>query len=193
LLAANQRLNTADLLKESFGQRWSYERAGWARRFFANWRASLKWQRLKPHMINRYWDGIAAYCRPENKVSFGFVEGHPCDPTPRLWPARRGLPAAQDPHLHAADPVADSTPSRAASRILLGAASTQAMRCRHCADRPRGAADIAVDMMDNASALPTRPQRQQQQKTALQKCAKITHTTSRRGIKFKIALPHIAC
>jgi transposase len=80
LLAANQRLNTAYLLKESFGQLWSYEREGWARRFFENWRASLKWQRLKPYekfaeMIDRHWDGIAAYCRPENKVSLGFVEG----------------------------------------------------------------------------------------------------------------------
>jgi hypothetical protein len=26
-------------------------------------------------MIDRHWDGIAAYCRPENKVSLGFVEG----------------------------------------------------------------------------------------------------------------------
>jgi transposase len=49
LLAANKRLNTASLLKESFGQLWSYEREGWARRFFENWRASLKWQRLKPY------------------------------------------------------------------------------------------------------------------------------------------------
>ena len=45
-----------------------------------NWRASLKWQRLKPYekfaeMIQRHWDGIAAYCRLENKVSLGFVEG----------------------------------------------------------------------------------------------------------------------
>ena len=46
LLAANKRLNTAYMLKESFGQLWSYEREGWARRFFENWRASLKWQRL---------------------------------------------------------------------------------------------------------------------------------------------------
>lgn len=80
LLAANKRLNTAYLLKESFGQLWSYQREGWARRFFENWRASLKWQRLKPYekfaeMIDRHWDGIAAYCRPENKVSLGFVEG----------------------------------------------------------------------------------------------------------------------
>jgi transposase len=80
LLAANKRLNTAYLLKESFGQLWSYEREGWARRFFENWRASLKWQRLKTYekfaeMIDRHWDGIAAYCKPENKVSLGFVEG----------------------------------------------------------------------------------------------------------------------
>jgi transposase len=80
LLAANKRLNTAYLLKESFGQLWSYEREGWARRFFENWRAGLKWQRLKPYekfaeMIDRHWDGIAAYCKPENKVSLGFVEG----------------------------------------------------------------------------------------------------------------------
>ena len=80
LLAANKRLNTAYMLKESFGQLWDYEREGWARRFFENWRASLKWQRLEPYekfaqMIDRHWDGIAAYCKPENKVSLGFVEG----------------------------------------------------------------------------------------------------------------------
>jgi len=80
LLAANKRLNRAYLLKESFGQLWDYEIEGWARRFFDNWRASLKWQRLAPYekfaeMIDRHWDGIAAYCKPENKVSLGFVEG----------------------------------------------------------------------------------------------------------------------
>lgn len=80
LLAANKRLNTAYLLKEAFGQLWDYRREAWARRFFDNWRASLKWQRLKPYerfadMIDRHWDGIAAYCKPENKVSLGFVEG----------------------------------------------------------------------------------------------------------------------
>jgi len=80
LLAANKRLNTAYLLRESFGQLWSYEREGWARRFFENWRASLKWQRLKPYekfaeIIDRHWDGIAAYCKPQNKVALGFVEG----------------------------------------------------------------------------------------------------------------------
>ena len=80
LLAANKRLNTAYLLKESFGQLWDYSSEAWARKFFDNWRAQLKWQRLKPYkdfaaMIERHWDGIAAYCKAENKVALGFVEG----------------------------------------------------------------------------------------------------------------------
>lgn len=80
LLQANKRLNTAYLLKESFGQLWDYQTTGWAGRFFDNWKSSLKWQRLKPYerfaeMIERHWDGIAAYSRDENKVSLGFVEG----------------------------------------------------------------------------------------------------------------------
>lgn len=80
LLHANKRLNTAYLLKESFGQLWSYEREGWARRFFDNWKDALKWQRLEPYqkfvrLVERHWDGIAAYCNPDNKVSLGFVEG----------------------------------------------------------------------------------------------------------------------
>jgi transposase len=80
LLHANRRLHVAYLLKESFGQLWSYEREGWAWRFFQNWKAALKWQRLKPYqkfvrMIEAHWDGIAAFCHPENKVSLGFVEG----------------------------------------------------------------------------------------------------------------------
>jgi len=80
LLAANKRLHTAYVLKESFGQLWDYQREGWARRFFEQWRAALKWQRLKPYeefaaLIDRHWDGITAYCEPRNKVSLGFVEG----------------------------------------------------------------------------------------------------------------------
>jgi hypothetical protein len=48
-------------------------------RFFDNWRESLKCQRLPSYetfaaMIERHWEGIAAYCRPENKVALGFVE-----------------------------------------------------------------------------------------------------------------------
>ncbi len=50
--APNRRLNTAYLLKESFGQLWDYTREAWARKF-----------------------GIAAYCQPENKVALGFVDG----------------------------------------------------------------------------------------------------------------------
>ena len=63
MLKANKRLSTAYILKEEFGQLWDYEREGWARRFFEHWRASLKWQRLKPYekfaeMIDRHWDGL---------------------------------------------------------------------------------------------------------------------------------------
>jgi transposase len=80
LLQANRKLNTAYLLKESFSQLWDYESEAWARKFFDNWRESLKWQRLEPYekfarMIDKHWDGIAAYCKPENKVPLGFVEG----------------------------------------------------------------------------------------------------------------------
>jgi transposase len=80
LLAANKRLNTAYVLKESFAQLWDYSREPWARKFFENWRGQLKWQRLKPYerfaeLIDRHWDGIAAYCHPDNKVALGFVEG----------------------------------------------------------------------------------------------------------------------
>ena len=80
LLTANKRLNTAYILKEEFGQLWDYQSEAWARRFFDNWKASLKWQRLKPYekfakMVERHWDGIAAFCKPENKVALGFVEG----------------------------------------------------------------------------------------------------------------------
>jgi transposase len=79
-LAANKRLNTAYVLKESFGQLWDYKSEAWARKFFNNWRDQLKWQRLRPYekfaqMIDAHWDGIAAYCKPENKVPLGFVEG----------------------------------------------------------------------------------------------------------------------
>ena len=80
LLKANKRLNTAYILRESFDQLWDYKSEAWARRFFDNWKAQLRWQRLKPYekfaeMIERHWNGIAAYCRPENKIALGFVEG----------------------------------------------------------------------------------------------------------------------
>ena len=79
-IKANKRLNTAYLLKESFCQLWGYHNETWARKFFENWRASLKWQRLRPYeqfakMIESHWDGIAAFIQSEDKVSLGFVEG----------------------------------------------------------------------------------------------------------------------
>jgi transposase len=97
------------------------------------------------------------------------------DPAPRLRLAQRGLSAAQDPHLHAAGPVAvpglcTSVPCSPWRRARL---------CHQCKDRACDIADLAVDMMDNASALPTCPQRPQQQKTVAQNWPKITHTTSR--------------
>jgi len=80
LLQANRRLNTAYLLKETFGQLWDYRSERGARAFFERWQDSLRWQRLEPYrkfaaMIESHWDGIASYCHPENKVSLGFVEG----------------------------------------------------------------------------------------------------------------------
>jgi len=80
LLQVNKRLNTAYVLRESFGQIWSYQSEAWARKFFENWKESLKWQRLPSFekfakIIERHWDGIAAYCDTSNKVPLGFVEG----------------------------------------------------------------------------------------------------------------------
>jgi transposase len=79
LFRVNRRLNKADLLKESFGPLWDYNRPGWARRFFQHWKDALRWQRLEPFqrfaaMIVAHWDGIEAYCHVENKTALGFVE-----------------------------------------------------------------------------------------------------------------------
>jgi transposase len=80
LFKANRRLNKAYLLKESFDQLWDYWRPGWARRFFEQWKAALRWQRLEPYqkfarLVESHWEGIALYCEPENKIALGFVEG----------------------------------------------------------------------------------------------------------------------
>jgi len=79
LLKANKRLNTAYVLRESFDQLWTYTSEAWARKFFDNWKRQLRWQRLKPYerfvkMIERHWAGVAAYCKPENKVALRIVE-----------------------------------------------------------------------------------------------------------------------
>jgi len=80
LLKANKRLNKAYLLKESFGQLWDYSNPAWARKFFDNWKAQLRWQRLPSfekfaELIERHWEGIISYCHPDHKVSLGFMEG----------------------------------------------------------------------------------------------------------------------
>ncbi len=63
LLEVNKRLNIAYVLRESFSQLWIYQQEGWARCFFDNWKASPKWQRLKPYekfaeMIENYWSSV---------------------------------------------------------------------------------------------------------------------------------------
>lgn len=80
LFKANARLQKAYLLKESFEHLWSYRNPAWARKFFDNWKSSLRWQRLPSFekfakMIERHWDGIVSYCHPDAKVSLGFMEG----------------------------------------------------------------------------------------------------------------------
>ena len=80
LLKANKRLHKAYLLKESFGQLWEYQHPTWARKFFAHWKAQLRWSRLTPFqafvgLVERHWEGLISYCRPDHKVSLGFMEG----------------------------------------------------------------------------------------------------------------------
>lgn len=82
-----------------------------------NWKAALKWQRVRPYekfaqMIEKHWDGIAAYSRPENKVSLGSVEGlnNKIRVIQRLAYGLRDerISAAQDSQSHVAGAVATS-------------------------------------------------------------------------------------
>lgn len=80
LLWTNKRLDTAYLLKESFGQFWEYQNETWARRFFENWKKSLKWQRLGPfqkfeRMIDQHWAGLVSYWHPQYHLPLGLLEG----------------------------------------------------------------------------------------------------------------------
>jgi hypothetical protein len=100
LLQANKRLDTAYLLKESFGQLWSYEQEGWARRFFENWHAALKWQRLKPYekfadMIDRLGVESPPTANRRTKSRSASSKGSTtksgsccrcCDASPPFWP-----------------------------------------------------------------------------------------------------------
>ena len=77
ILAASPKLKKAYLLKESFDHLWDYTYKGCALRFWEEWKAQLKWSRLKPYhkfvkMVERHLPGILAYC--DKKVSLGYIE-----------------------------------------------------------------------------------------------------------------------
>ena len=77
ILAASPKLLKAHLLKETLGQLWDYTYKGSMLKFWADWKAKLKWSRLKPYhefvrMVEDHLDGILAYC--DKKVSLGYVE-----------------------------------------------------------------------------------------------------------------------
>jgi transposase len=77
ILAASPRLLKAYLLKESFDRMWDYTYKGCMLRFWAGWKAKLKWSRLQPYhefvrTVESHLDGILAYC--DKKVSLGYVE-----------------------------------------------------------------------------------------------------------------------
>ncbi len=77
IIAASPRLAKAYLLKESFVRLWDFTYKGCARRFWEEWKAQLKWSRLKAYrrfvnLVERHWDGILAFC--DKKVSLGYIE-----------------------------------------------------------------------------------------------------------------------
>lgn len=77
ILAASPKLYKAHLLKESFGHLWDYRYKACALKFWAAWKAELKWSRLAPYhkfvcLVEDHLDGILAYC--DKKVSLGYVE-----------------------------------------------------------------------------------------------------------------------
>jgi transposase len=79
-LKANKRLYTAYVLKEEFDRLWSYKSPTWMFKFWSSWKNSLKWKRLEPfqkvvRMVDAHWEGIVSWCKEENHVPLGFVEG----------------------------------------------------------------------------------------------------------------------
>jgi transposase len=77
---ANRRLYTAYLLKENFDRLWSYKSETWMIKFWTSWKDGLKWKRLEPfqrvvRMVESHWEGIVSWCKEENRVPLGFVEG----------------------------------------------------------------------------------------------------------------------
>ena len=112
--AARYRLRAGGVL----GQLWDYDREAWARKLFENWRDQLKWKSLKPYesfaeMIDARWDGIAAYCKPENKVLWASSR----DSTTRYELIRRRAYGIRDEeYLRLKDSVACCRKSRNLSR-----------------------------------------------------------------------------
>ena len=88
-----------------------------SRGVFENWRRRSMAALAALREVRRHdrppLDGIAAYCKPENKVSLGFVEGlqqqSPRLPATRLRPARQDS-SPQGSHLHAAAALTDVLP-----------------------------------------------------------------------------------
>ncbi len=77
IIAASPKLAKAYLLKESFVRLWDFTYKGCARRFWEDWKARLKWSRLKSYrrfvaLVERHWDGIIAFC--DKKVPLGYIE-----------------------------------------------------------------------------------------------------------------------
>jgi len=80
MLKANERLNKAYLLKESFDQLWGFKNTDSARIFFDKWKESLENQNLRAYekftqMIDKHWDGIKTHCTLSKEIKLGFVEG----------------------------------------------------------------------------------------------------------------------
>jgi transposase len=77
IIAASPKLAKAYLLKESFVRLWDFTYKGCALRFWNEWKAQLKWQRMPSYrrfvkLVERHWDGILAFC--DKKVSLGYIE-----------------------------------------------------------------------------------------------------------------------
>ncbi|WP_221893088.1 transposase [Xanthomonas theicola] len=96
-LAANKRLNTAYLWKESFVQWWSYRSERGARAFFERCKQSLRWQRLAPSQrfvkrIERHWGRHRRLLpsRPQGQPRSGgrAEQQDPGHPAQRLWRPR---------------------------------------------------------------------------------------------------------
>jgi len=79
LLALNQRLFRAYVLKEQFEHAWSYTTEKGMRAFIVRWRRSLNWTRLRPliefwQLLMRHIDGVVAWAR--HRLTNAALEGN---------------------------------------------------------------------------------------------------------------------